>query len=456
MTAVMRAVSRPLGDKVLRVALVRGGRVIDERVLARGEHLTVGPTERNTFVIPALAASARLVEWTRGGYRVHVVRGAEGRIAGDGGARDLRELGRDGPIPIGEDARGKIAIGDALVLFHFVAPIVAAPRPALPLAVKQGLLGDADWRTTIIAAFSFLFHFGAVGSIYSDWGDEVVDDGVRIASMLPILREPAPALPRVEDPKDEAKNGEPSKSAEAATRAAPSKGGSNGGAARGGAGTRGGGGERPGDVRAREIARQLDEMDGAMTLAIGGAGNKSIGRVLETGETPLSLLESIAADARGSRAGGPPGLNLGSVASIVKPGSRSSGLPTGDPGPSVNLSDTGKQAAPKKPIASTTVAPPELTGGRVPNAGGTIASLKGMLKACYKRALDEDPTMRGTVRVTATLAPNGDVRSVQAANNGLSSGMVGCVTGVVRGAQFEAPEGGGGAVLVIPMTFIPQ
>ena len=69
--------------------------------------------------------------------------------------------------------------------------------------------------------------------------------------------------------------------------------------------------------------------------------------------------------------------------------------------------------------------------------------------------LDEDPNMRGSVRVTATIAPNGEVRGVSPAASGLSSTMVACVTRVVRGAQFSAPEGGG-ATLVIPMTFIPQ
>jgi TonB family protein len=81
--------------------------------------------------------------------------------------------------------------------------------------------------------------------------------------------------------------------------------------------------------------------------------------------------------------------------------------------------------------------------------------MRGALRACYKRALDEDPNMHGTVRVTASIAPNGEVKSVQPAASGLSSNMVACVTRVVRGAQFSAPEGGG-ATLVIPMTFVPQ
>src|SRR5512140_1629349 len=119
MTAVMRAMPRPTGHKALRVALVRGGRVIDERVLPRGAHLTIGPTEHSTFVVPGVRSSLRLIEHVRGGYRLNPAPGARGRVARDGEAVDLAALTGAGPIALDDTARGKIALGDALVLFHF-------------------------------------------------------------------------------------------------------------------------------------------------------------------------------------------------------------------------------------------------------------------------------------------------------------------------------------------------
>ena len=62
--------------------------------------------------------------------------------------------------------------------------------------------------------------------------------------------------------------------------------------------------------------------------------------------------------------------------------------------------------------------------------------------------------MRGSVRVTATIAPSGEVTSAQAAGSGLSSSMIACVIHVVRGAQLGPPEGG--ATVVILMGFLPQ
>ena len=44
MTAVMRAVAQT-GPKVLRIGLVREGRVIEERIIKQRTHVTVGPSE---------------------------------------------------------------------------------------------------------------------------------------------------------------------------------------------------------------------------------------------------------------------------------------------------------------------------------------------------------------------------------------------------------------------------
>ena len=78
-----------------------------------------------------------------------------------------------------DESRGRIAVSDAVVLFHFVEPQVVAARPELPLAARQGILDGLDWKTTCIAAFSFLFHFGALGAAYSDFADTTIqDDGV--------------------------------------------------------------------------------------------------------------------------------------------------------------------------------------------------------------------------------------------------------------------------------------
>ena len=46
MTAVMRAVAST-GPKVLRIGLIRGGRVVEERIIKQRTSVTVGPSEKN-------------------------------------------------------------------------------------------------------------------------------------------------------------------------------------------------------------------------------------------------------------------------------------------------------------------------------------------------------------------------------------------------------------------------
>ena len=91
-------------------------------------------------------------------------------------------------------ARGKVVVGETTFLFQFVAPPPIQPRPQLPLSVKGGLASQIDWNLTIIAAFSFLLHFGLIGAMYSDWMDPVVNDDLA-ASLAHVVQTPSEPPP---------------------------------------------------------------------------------------------------------------------------------------------------------------------------------------------------------------------------------------------------------------------
>ncbi len=63
--------------------------------------------------------------------------------------------------------------------------------------------------------------------------------------------------------------------------------------------------------------------------------------------------------------------------------------------------------------------------------------------------------MRGTVRLTAHIAADGTVTSVSPSGRGLSPRVVACVAARVKAATFTPPEGGG-ATIVIPVTFVTK
>src|SRR5947199_5917783 len=83
MTAVMRAMSQATGPKVLRIGLVQGGKVIEERVIKQRTHVTIGPSEKSMFVIPSknLPAQFRLFELAGSDYVLNFLDGMTGRVA---------------------------------------------------------------------------------------------------------------------------------------------------------------------------------------------------------------------------------------------------------------------------------------------------------------------------------------------------------------------------------------
>ena len=119
MTAILRSVMPRTGPKVLRIALVQRGQVIEERIIPRGAPVTIGPSERSTFVLaaPGLTASRAILAYRADAYLVEVVPGMSGRIALATGVVDLASqseatrLDDGAPRREDEDARMHVESG---------------------------------------------------------------------------------------------------------------------------------------------------------------------------------------------------------------------------------------------------------------------------------------------------------------------------------------------------------
>src|SRR5580700_6879957 len=131
MTAVMRAMTQATGPKVLRIGLVQGGRVIEERIIKQRTTVTVGASEKAMFVIPSTAVPAqfKLFELIGGDYYMNFLDGMSGRVALATGITDITALkgqakraDKGYQVKLTEEARGKIVIGETTFLFQFVAP----------------------------------------------------------------------------------------------------------------------------------------------------------------------------------------------------------------------------------------------------------------------------------------------------------------------------------------------
>ncbi|MBX3233485.1 MAG: energy transducer TonB [Labilithrix sp.] len=448
MTTVMRAVAPPGGaPRVPRIAVVAGGRVVEERLVTDKKSVTVGATEDATFnaPVPRFELLARRGQ----AYVLHLCAGATARVSVGGHVRDLA-----GPcaLPLAEDARGKVVVGATTFLFQLVRPPPPPPRPQLPLAVKGGFANQIDWSLTILAALSFLLHFGIVGAMYSDWMDGVADDGHSVAGLVDMMKS-IPPPPVVETPAEDAPTHvttptpTPTSTSTSTQKTATTSPGKTGGRASANA--------NASDARAAALLAQAEQMEIGLLVAPGS--KSAVESALRRSEIPPVDLSGAAASDKG----------VATTASDLR-------LPGGGPtvtgprpgGLAVLGGDTHATMDGKSADARVVAIPKFDT--QVGNLGGSaatvsgadrvIAGLRSRFRTCYQRGLASDPTMSGKVVITAKVAPNGEVATADVASStgNLSGDVNTCILQAIKRAQFDAQPGGAPATLSIPVSLVHQ
>lgn len=425
MTALMQAAST--GPKVLRVGVVRAGRIVDERILKQRAPVTIGWNESSTFVIadPKAPVSLKLFEFANGGYFLNSTGAMTGRVVTADG---LIELGSARRIRLDDDSRGKVVIGDVAVLFQFVTAPPAQPRPQLPISIVRG--GGIDWRTTVIAAFSFMVHFGAIGAVYSDWFDQPADYDIVVSNVLESVQ-PFVPMTEPETPTETTTPDGPQKSAGGESKNNPSGGGKSGGST-------------------ATLMNAIDRLQMSVIGVLSSAG--ATADVLRSGEVPTSLLDDAAKRNSGV---GSPGFTV-AFGGPLKPGAGGPGLSTIGDTHATGGGGTGTTVTLKGPKGSVTAPPPETRGAHITNAASVIAGLKGGFRRCYERALADDPDQAGRIDLSIKVGLGGEVQSVTATPQGnLSNAVVGCIRARAQGAQFEPPQGGL-AIVQVPVSLVKQ
>jgi hypothetical protein len=292
----------------------------------------------------------------------------------------------------------------------------------------------------MIAAFSFLIHFSAIGSIYSEWLDPVVDYDVNVSNLLESVRS-LPPPPPVEEPTEEPTEAAPTeKAAEAPKQQAASKGPSGG---------------APGQMsqaQAAALSNALEQMEMATLGALAGAGPATEG-VLRTGEVPTGALDKAAASSAGVGVGG---LALGGGGGAIRPGAAGGGLGSIGSTTAGGGGGEGKAAVVAGPKGNAAVGGANVSGGQVSNAARVVAGMRAGFRACYNRALAQNPDVEGRISLSIRVGPGGEVQGVNAAPAGnLPDSVVSCVKARASSAQFDPPQGGA-AVIQVPVTFVKQ
>jgi hypothetical protein len=439
MTAMMHAARLADGPRVLRIALVSAGRIVAERAIERRERVTVGSREDCTFVLPEPADRRLAVfEPSAGGWELCVTAGMRGRVAMDGALVQLEQL-RDTPrLRLTETARGRVTVGDATLLFQLVPQAPAAPRPQLPLSVKQGLVAQIDWPLTVLVALSFLFHFGLVGGMYSDWADPAVDTDVTARLVMPPSVAPPPPVETQDGPTASAQptadssTSSPVKPAPTVRPVPPS----------------------PAPPSPNDVAALLHEWSDLRVATIGQVGlGPNARRVLSTTDDPAPVNLNDLANKPGAVVNDPLALNLPHASDPIHP--TDDPLLTLQPHETAPVTSTAGTVTPVVPFQLRQE--PVQTSVTMTGVEAVVRrQLQPRARQCYQHAVNADPSLPdGNVVVTMRVSPSGEVTSATVSRTGLSSGVGSCIQGAASRLTFDAP-GPAGATVTVPMHFVKQ
>ncbi|MGZ6070694.1 MAG: AgmX/PglI C-terminal domain-containing protein [Myxococcaceae bacterium] len=423
MTAPAPHISKPApsGAKILRVGVIRDGKIIEERHIRHPSPVTVGQDGTNTFVIPAseLPSSFPVFENKGGQYTLVFTDRMNGRVANRSGDHDFAGLktknlvtrrGNVWTLPLDESARGKVSLGEVTLLFQFVSPRPEPARVALPADLRGSVWSSIDHLFFGILAASLFLHFvGAACIVLSPKPqdadlslDELPD---RFARVLLPPKAPEPEQPKALEPTAQT---EEKKDAKKDVKKKD---------------------ELPAEANARKAVLQQKVASKGLLKILGSAGGSgALQDVLGSG-TGSGDVAAALAGARGvsvataDSVGGPRGGGAGRTAGIGDVGTAGGG----------KVALAGKGDA--KVSGQVSAAAPEVDSADVDRAALSryIRDRLGAIRGCYERELKRNPSLKGKVVVRFNITPAGRAGDVRIEENTLGSPEVGsCIQGLMR------------------------
>ncbi len=435
--------------RILRIGVVLGGSIIEERLVRKRETITIGQSVKNTFSVPieGLPKTFPVFSYENGKYYLNFQDNMDGRISAGGAVHTLSQLkgngaqrrGADWVVPLDERARGKVSVGAMTLLFQFVTAPPLPPRPRLPASVRGTLADRIEPRLAIILTLSVLTHFGV--GLYAYTRDQVVERKVdKIARSFQVGQyEPPPTVEPVEIEVDgegdaeatevagtDSPKNEPNKGSE---RPDPGEGGETGG----GEGT-------PNDAAVAEAIQNTAIV--AVLTGSGGAGGMFA--AMSGTDQGASLDDSIA-HAKGKAtattgSGGGDRRQRGQGSGAIGTGKGGEvGGPKGIEGGAGGTKKEDKIKSLTKFGRAEDLSLSDLD----PNA--VVKRIRGKylagIKRCHQRVLKIDPRAQGKVTIRFTVGPTG--RVTKASVRGFDPTVNACIKGQASKWRFSAPKDDG-------------
>lgn len=414
------------GTKILRVAIVQGGKITEERHVRRPDSVSVGQDAKNTFVIPAsnLPPSFPVFDFRGTHYYLLFTERMDGRVRI--GAKDLdfaalrsqklaQKRGSVYALQLDDSAKGKVSLGEVTLLFQFVPPPPAPTRMALPPEFRGTLWTSLDHVFFAILAASVLLNFSAAACIALSAKppdadvtlDELPD---RFAKLL------VPPPVEAEKPKEEAKSEEKVEKKEVKKK------------------------EKPASDEARKAAIAQKVQSKGILKILGSSGGQGALKDLLGEGTGTQDVASALKGAQGGvvvattgGVGGPRGGGAGSAAGIGDVGTAGGG--------NVSLGNKGDARVSGRVSAAS----PEVDSADVDREALAryIKARLTAIRGCYEKELKRNPTLKGKVVVRFNITPAGRAGDIRIEENSVGSAEVGeCIASLMRSwiFPFKPPD----------------
>ncbi|MBK8169300.1 MAG: TonB family protein [Sandaracinaceae bacterium] len=469
MTMAMQAVQvgPQAGPKVLRIGVIQGGKIVEERIIRKRETVRIGNAESNTFVVSATGIPTKfdLFQLVGNDYILNFTEAMKGRVSLPAGVQQLDQLRTSGAarnagthwqVKLNDSSRGKVSIGDVTFLFQFVSTPPVQPRPQLPAAARGGFVKGIDWTYTAFIMFSFMVHFGFI--IYlenADWKmesdlNQIPDEIARM-----IFEEPPPPEEEEAPPEQQADNtpaptkaperpqNTPAPQQQQQQQAAPAQQA-----------------EQTARI-AEQAAAQAEQM---LLGALGDATDSAINDVLRGGAITgdaASVLDQAAGVGVATGASGSTLRQRGGGGDGSGEGAGLGGLAAAGGAGATAAQGEGAAVAEVRVRGRTQVEDGDAIGGDgdfdQSNVVRMIRTRISAIRACYEQQLRRNPALEGKVTVEFTIQTTGSVSGAHATENTTNDPAVAtCVVSTVSRFRFNPGPEGGSVVFSYPFVFAPQ
>lgn len=437
------------GHKLLRVALIQGSKITEDRTLKKRATVSVGQNATNTIVVPVsnLPPSFTLFEVVNEQYSLIFTSAMEGKISVSGQEISLAEAVSRGVakqrkdvyvVPLTDVSKGRVVLGEVSLLFQFVAPPPEPPKPELPGEVRGSIFKQLDQFFFMVLAASLFVHFSGATFIACQpipeerelTLDELPDRFVK--AMMPVEVKPPPA-PETADNGDQKKEEKKEEKKEVAEKK---------------------GDKAPTNPSEQKAALQAKVAKSGLLKVIGSAsggagafedvlgGSNGVGDVASA----LSGASGVGvATADSLAAGGPKGGTAGSAAGIGDLGTSGGG--------NVALAEKGTATV----RGGVQMQAPEVDSSDVDREklAAYVRARKGAIQQCYEKELKRNPSLKGKVVVRFSITPAGRTSDIDIEENTLGNEAVAsCIKTTIRGWVFPfKPESE--VPVAYPFVFAP-